>query len=86
MKPPVLISNLSIKCLCVTPQCCVVWYSTDAGGRIQAGQEYSIMAKKLVNDWSKLEITMSTVMKLVSVKRERERERGCVCAFVCVSV
>jgi hypothetical protein len=47
---------------------------------MQAGQEYSIMAEKMVNDWSKIEITMSTVMKKVSVKRERER--GCVCLCI----
>jgi len=36
--------------------------------------EYNVMAEKLANDWSNLEITMSTVMKKVCECRERERE------------
>lgn len=54
---------------------------TDASGRIQTGMEYNVMAEKLANDWSNLEITMSTVMKKVCECKERERESVCDCAF-----
>ena len=46
---------------------------------MQAGKEFDIMAEKLVNDWNKLEIKMSTVVKKVCVCKEREK---CVC--VCI--
>lgn len=53
---------------------------------MQAGKEFDIMPEKLVNDWNKLEIRMSTVVKKVCVCKERERSVCvCVCAFVCVS-
>ena len=47
---------------------------------MQAGKEFDIMAEKLVNDWNKLEIKMSTVVKKVCVCKERE---NCVCVCVC---
>ena len=55
---------------------------------MQAGKEFDIMAEKLVNDWNKLEIKMSTVVKKVCVCKERENcVRVCVCIrmreFVC---
>ncbi len=51
----------------------------EASARVQAGKEFDIMAEKLVNDWNKLEIKMSTVVKKVCVFKEREN-----CVFVCV--
>jgi hypothetical protein len=47
---------------------------------VQAGKEFDIMSEKLVNDWNKLEIRMSTVVKKVCVCKERK-----VCVFVCLS-
>ena len=48
---------------------------------MQAGKELDIMAEKLVNDWNKLEIKMSTVVKKVCVCKEREK-----CVRVCIRI
>ena len=40
---------------------------------MQAGKEFDIMSEKLVNDWNKLEIRMSTVVKKVCVCVKREK-------------
>jgi len=48
-----------VEMLCVL----IILIGTDKDAHLQAGKEFDIMSQKLLNEWSKLEISMSTLVK-----------------------